>query len=425
VTDFRTALVVPTSEGRYDRTTLLSWIRAGEVDLVVFPENFTNARVGRSTLSAAQQATIRSVRALAEDLQVPVLAGVWCDDVIGRRGMQCAGYWNPAPDHDETRQHFYAKHSTSEVLPYELSDYAALRDAMFRPIQLKGRKLGVQLCHDQFFGLVSTRLVRSGANVLFDLTGSSVVRAKWFNVAAGRSLEHRLPYFCTMSRSDSETTRNIALAFGFRDGAELTPLRKKESAKNGDVVLFALDGKALLRSAEQAYSPMSYDDITLALAPSVSKATLRVNLSCPEGVRRDSWQPLPGSRQSVGVLALSADSLRDPLCIHTHEAGESSFDVNVVCFTAPRDILSQEEAIILARLRAIEHRVAIVICTPTVREVVKTSRFKNIQRMRERDGVFGLDVNFLGGTYATMEGGDSMGIPKKYQPDYRELLDAS
>jgi predicted amidohydrolase len=423
--NLRVALVVPTGACRYDKMTLLSWIQAGQVDLVAFPECFMDASVGTSALAAAGKTAILQVRALAEELRVPVLAGVWCSDVIDGRGMQCAGYWNPTPDRGDTRQHFYAKHSTSEVLPYELSDYAAQRAAMFTPICLKGRRLGVQLCHDQFFGLISACLVRAGADVLFDLTGSSVVRTKWFNVAAGRSLEHRLPYFCTMVRDSSEATSNTALAFGFRNGAELTWLRRKESARNGDLVLFAVDGKSLPQNAEQAYSPHFYNDITLALAPSTAKASLHVDFCGPEGVGRDSWQPLPTRRRQVGILALPTESLRDPLCIHEHEDGESSFDVNLVCFTSPRDVLSQEEAIILARLRAIEHRVAVVVCTPTIREVIKTSRFKNIQRMRERDGVFGLDLSFLKGTYATMEGNNQMGIPKEYQPDYRKLREAA
>jgi predicted amidohydrolase len=423
VTNLRIALVVPTSEYCYDEATLLSWIRAGEVDLVVFPENFLEASSGKAALAAARKATIVSARELAESLQAPVLTGVWCSDVIDERGMQCAGYWNPNPGRRDTREHFYAKHSTSEVLPYELRDYTALRDQMFAPIQLKGRKLGVQLCHDQFFGLVAARLVREGADVLFDLTGDSVVRAKWFNVASGRSLEHQLPYFCTMSRSESETTNNVALALGFRNGAEIAPTRKKESRKNGDLALYEIDGKVLPRFSDQAYSPISYNDITLALTPSTAKASLRVGLNGLEGVVRGSWQRLSAHRGNVGVLSLPAESLRDPLCVHAHESGESSFEANIVCFTGSRDVLNTEDAIMLARLRAIEHRVAVVICTPSVREVIKTSRFKNIQRMRECGGVFGLDLKFLGGTYATMEGNSRMGIPKEYHQQYRDLLD--
>lgn len=424
--DLRIALVVPTSGYAYDEATLRAWIRARDVDLVAFPEGFVNASGGRGTLSAARQVAVLGVKSLAEDLAVPVLAGVWCEDVIDGRGMQCAGYWNPKPKDGDTRQHFYAKHSTSAVLPYELSDYTALRDAMFEPIQLRGRKLGIQLCHDQFFGLISARLVHEGADVLIDLTGRSVVRAKWFNVVAGRSLEHRLPYFCTMSHDNSKKTRNVALAFGFRDGAELTPLReKKDSRRNGALALFALDGDVLSRSGEQPYSSRSYNDVTLALAPSTSRATIRVDFCQHERAAHGSWRSMPPvNGHSVGMLALPADALRDPLCIYAHERGESPFDVNVVCFTSPIDALSRDEAIILARLRAIEHRVAIVICTPTVREVIKTNRYKSIQRIQERDGVFGLDLHFLGGTFASMEGSEGRGIPRQYQPDYSKLLEA-
>lgn len=98
-------------------------------------------------------------------------------------------------------------------------------------------------------------------------------------------------------------------------------------------------------------------------------------------------------------------------------------DVYVVCFVGPNDVVSNDEAIVLARLRAIEHRMAIVVCTPSVREIVRATRYKNIQRFREQaSGVFGLDLAHMGGTYASMDGGKAQGIPAEWQAFYRALL---
>lgn len=65
---------------------------------------------------------------------------------------------------------------------------------------------------------------------------------------------------------------------------------------------------------------------------------------------------------------------------------------------------------------------AIVLASPGVREVVRATRYKNIQRLRERAGVFGVDLEHTGGTYASMGGTKGQGIPEEWQSAYRALL---
>ena len=201
----RVALVVSEAteqrqcEGRFPEAAIRKLISTGAVDLVAFPENFRRC--------GPRKNVVATVRSIAEDLGIPVVAGIYCSD----EDMQCAGYWNPSPERGETREHFYAKHATSNRLAFELNDYASVRDRLFTPIQLRGRRIGVQLCHDMFFGLVGARLVGSGADVLLDLTGSNVNLRKWTNVIAARSLEHDVPFLCTMANWEGESGAAAAI----------------------------------------------------------------------------------------------------------------------------------------------------------------------------------------------------------------------
>ena len=334
--------------------------------------------------------------------------------------MQCAAYWNPQPSRGDTTSHFYAKHCTSQVLPYSLTDYVTERDSLFAPVRLAGHQIGIQLCHDQSFGLISEKLVRAGADVLFDLTGSSVVESKWRNVIAARSLEYRLPFFCTMSREETGNA-NKAFATAYRDGCQIEPERTSSKKRVGDLVLLDGGGPTRPMGAHQAFSASEGGDLTIALHPSttIGRAVLSVGLEGISGLQFDRWHDW----KDLGMLVLPAAKLRDPLCIHRHESGPRSSSRNIVCFVSDADDLSTDEAIVLARLRALEHRVAVVVCTPSVREVIKTSRYKNIQRVPERDGLFRLDGEFMKGTYASMAATSPNGIPDEHQPAYRRLVD--
>jgi predicted amidohydrolase len=429
MTSLRVALIVPGSGAKwaYDEATVRKWIAKGDVDLVVFPEGTFEVTASRDTLADAREVATETARNLALDLGAPTLAGLTVLGLApGGLDLQAAAYSNPRPARGETTSHFYAKHSTARVLPYEIDDYPAEREAMFQPIALRGSKVGVLICHDQFFGLVGEKLARAGADAFIDLTGSDVVRSKWRNVIAGRSLERGVGYLCTMTRNLGSESSNVAFAVGMRSGCELRPVRKSTHATRGDVVLYDMQGTVEALDAQQNYSPQVYDELTIALAPSRSPADLQIG---PSGIdamftgREGAWDELTKHGKRIGVLTLPATELRDPMCIHRHELHGTSFDAHVVCFVGPKDVVSNDEAIVLARLRAIEHRMAVVLCTPGVRELLRATRYKNMQRFREQEsGIFGLDLAHMGGTYASMDGGKALGIPAEWQACYRALL---
>lgn len=156
------------------------------------------------------------------------------------------------------------------------------------------------------------------------------------------------------------------------------------------------------------------------LAPSEAKGHLTFRPENPTNTL--GWVPHTVRVKTVGLLSLPLATLRDPLCIHQYEEKKPSFDAHVVAFTSDADDLSKDEAMVLARLRAIEHRVAVVVCSPNIRLVLKSNRYKLIQCFGEHEGVFGSNLEFLGGTYESTGNTKGEGIPRRYHARYRELL---
>ena len=403
------------NNGRYPERAVKALIAAGEVDMVAFPENFRQA--------ATQGGVTEVARSLADELGVPVLTGVLCED----ERMQCAGYWNPSPSRGETRQHFYAKHATSVRLAYELANYKAIRDDMFTPIRLNGRNIGVQLCHDMFFGLVSAHWKMRGADVLFDLTGSNVNLSKWTNVAAARSLEHDVPFLCTMGHWRFMKS-NSARSFAYRSGRALRSVKTAGSAKDGRVTVFDIGGpldEVAAGSDDQEFTEQRYSNIRVALNAPGASADIHVGrdgtVDGKPSAKAPGWRAFKIKGEEVGVLPLKLAQLKDALSIHRAEVRESPFAHHIVAYVGNDDDLEPGAALALAKLRAIEHRMAIAILTPKTREMIKTNRYKNIQLFHHEGGVFGLDPMFLRGTYGYVPESGTQNIRREFIDDYRAL----
>lgn len=422
----RIALVVPdvryawNDERQFRIRRLKQYIGAGEVDLVVFPEGYH---------PAAHLAAEAHVDGWAEELNSPVLIGLSLDS-----GFEFAGFRNPNPRPGETSTHFYIKHSTSERLAFEWPDYDRVRDRMFEPISLRGIKLGVQICHDMFFGLIGARLRARGATALIDLTGGGVNLSKWKNIIQARSLELDGPFFCTMARRPGE--RGAATGIAYTHGRPMRPVidATRKGGAGGFVVFDAGDEgyEGEDATATQAFSDKIYKDLRIALGHRESPSA-DVSISIQGGrliafgsrpaKAPPGWQGFLTKQGTLGVLLLPLASLTDALAFHRAEPPTGTFDHHLVVYGGGTSQRSPSDIMALLRMRAIEHRIAAAALTPTMREVVKTNRYKNIQRMKGSDGVFGLDANFLGGNFEGTRSG-KLGIPTRFMPEYRALFSA-
>jgi hypothetical protein len=423
----KVALVVPDygyawdNDGQFRLSELRQRCHAAEVDLAVFPESYECVPVAEAQNTVAEWAST---------LKVPVLMGVESD------GFQLAVFHNPQPEGDDASNHVYVKHSTAERLAFEWPGYQGAGDAMFQPIRLKGTSLGAHVCHDMFYGLVGHRLRQNGAQVLIDLTYGNVNLPKWRNIVRGRSLESGGPFLCTMAY-DPMRKSGSAAALAYQGGRELVPARDTTGRSGpGGYAVFALDG-ALPGGAMdgddgdggQPFSPQEYSDITLSLGTGQS-ANIMIQLrgqgieitGSKPAIPCGEWRSFANKHGRIGVLPLQLETLTDGLAVHRLDAPQGAYDHHLLLYYSGTMVGRLKDALSLMKLRAIEHRVGVALLAGDRREVLKTDRYKKIQRFVERSGIFGLNCEFLGGTWSTA-GTDSLkGVPYEWFPAYRTLL---
>ncbi len=150
---------------------------------------------------------------------LPVVCGGWlCEDDDYQIGCALA---NPRPGDGEERTYLYRKHTQSPRLAFDNADWITrFEDVYLRPVRCAGRRIGITLCHDQTVSLLQRSLVRRGADLLINPSGSDVVHAKWALWMRCRAIENGVPVLCTMWSSSKTRKRGYAMAFGPR-GEEL------------------------------------------------------------------------------------------------------------------------------------------------------------------------------------------------------------
>jgi hypothetical protein len=423
----RIALVVPDytftwdNDGQFCFSDLNQRCHAGEIDLVVFPESYESVPVADAPTAVAEWAST---------LGVPILMGVESE------GFQLAVYHNRNPKEGDTSKHVYVKHSTADRLAFEWPGYQGAGDAMFLPIRLKRTNVGVHVCHDMFYGLVGYRLRQKGAQVLIDLTYGNVNLPKWRNIVRGRSLESAGPFLCTMAY-DPKRKSGSAVALAYQAGKQLIPVTDTTGPNGyGGYTVFSLGATPEVDEVDsdrdhdgQAFSPQEYSDITLSLGTGKS-ADIMIRLRGPgievtgsqPGKSRGDWRSFANKAGKIGVLPMPLETLMDETAVHRLDAPEGSYDHHILLYYSPATGGRLRDQLSLMKLRAIEHRVGVALLAGDRREVLKTDRYKKIQRFMERKGIFGLNRAFLGGTWSTAGTGSSSGVPYERFPAYRALL---
>jgi hypothetical protein len=417
----KVALVVPNYAHEWDHErhcrikNLRAACRNGEIDLVVFPE-------------AYDWQDGRKIQAIADDwagyLEAPAIVGIGTDD-----GFQTAVYRNPSPRRGETATHVYVKHSTADRVAFEWPEYRYQSESMFKPILLRGRNIAVQICHDMFFGLLGQRMKREGAEVFIDITGGGVNLRKWTNVIQGRSLELAAPFLCTMAKRPREGGASRAIALSA--GRLLRPTCRNVGAEGfGGYVVYELGAVHQNGASEdddgeaQAFTAKRYRDITLTVN---GEAPADICIDSDDGgvrvrgeaiAAQGAWRCFQGRVGRVGVLSIPLARLWDGRALYHHLPDRGAFDHHVVVYFARAKPVALDDVLALMRLRAVEHRVGVVVVAGEYREALKTNRYKNVQRFQEVNGSFGLNAEFLGGTWSTAGSTPGLGIPERFFDRY-------
>jgi hypothetical protein len=179
----------------------------------------------------------------------------------------------------------------------------------------------------------------------------------------------------------------------------------------------------------QPFSPQHYSDITLSLGTG-QVADIMIRLQGPRieitgsqpGEPCGEWRSFANRSGRIGVLPLPLENLRDGTAVHRLDAPEGAYDHHILLYYSGTMGGRLRDTLSLMKLRAIEHRVGVALLAGDRHEVLKTDRYKKIQRFVERKGVFGLNCEFLGGTWSTAGVDSSKGVPYEWFPAYRTLL---
>jgi len=387
-------------------------------DLIVFPEGYISA----SNFDDAKS----KVRDISIKMRVAVLSGVEA------QGYQLAVFCNLKSKNGETKEHIYIKHSSAKKLAYEWPKYKGKHDKMFDPIILRRRKIGVMICHDMFFPLIPHTLVNRGAEILIDLTGGNVNFKKWKNIIRGRSLEIRGLFLCTMGYNRNGGGRSSCIAYenGRKIPFYYSDNGKDKKSLNGPeppgfcMVIIPPDED---ENEEQPFSSKTYSDITISLNrdKEADLEIIKINneptvLSCGKELHpdEDGWIKVKKRNGVIGLLTLPLKEILNPVAILKCKP-KTHIDYYFVLYYGQMSAsLTPSNLIALAKLRAIENRVGILIFSDGIQIALKTTKYKNIQRVKGKNRVFGFNKESLGGPESIF----TQGVPIKFKDKYFGLL---
>lgn len=341
-----------------------------QVDLIVFPEGF-------AYVEDVQQECWDLTMEIAHFYGVPVVVGASTAE-----GTEEAYYFNPNVDPNnpqgDSLDKLYIKHSTAQRVYFDYNFDEATDALVYKPFMLNGLRVQLCICHDMFYPLLMERLVQEGMDVLINLTGGNVKMSKWNTLLRGRSLEIDGAVICTMGNRTSMKQKSDRIVYD--KGDRLVPIWDYGDGEIGHAYsIFDLGTDQYFIEDEPFYSNNQYTDFT-------------VGYEEEDVVLRD------GRIESKLAIVESFNNAyrfkKGDEIVYVHVAGEAELFDRTFIYKQPRcehdhyvfiyvcDEIDYSHAVTMARMRAIENRVAVVIATPDFTLGAKTNRYKDVQLFR-------------------------------------------
>lgn len=171
-------------------------VKKSDIDLFVFPENsyvsFQN--LIDNVLSAKTSAYFKEAKKLASNINKPVVFSN-----KDRLGTVFSWYYNPNANKGETREQLYIKHTATLRSAFDIGTYKdGFSDSLFKPILLKGKKIGLTICYDCNYPIFSAMYGAQNIDILINSTGGNVTNDKWHRYNQVRAIENHCFNFVTM-----------------------------------------------------------------------------------------------------------------------------------------------------------------------------------------------------------------------------------
>lgn len=354
-----------------------------QIDLIVFPEAF-------EYLEDPVNEGWGMTREIAETLGVPVIVGASTAE-----GTEEAYYFNPnVKENDrsgDTQMKVYIKHSTSPRVYFDYNFDQETIDLIYKPLILNGQRIQICICHDMFYPLLMERFDREGMDILINLTGGNVKMSKWSTLLRGRSIEMDGAVICTMGNRTSMKQQSDRIVYD--KGDQLAPiLTYGDGEKEHAYSIFDLNTESIFLEGEPYYSKNEYTAFTVG--PEQADVVF-INGA------------IESQLKAVEVFEHSIRLQKGQDIIHVHTATEADLFDRTYVYKQPRlekdhhvfiyfcDELEYSTAITLARMRAIENRIGLVIITSNFTIGAKTNRYKDVQLFRSK--TIGFDLEHMYG----------------------------
>lgn len=361
---------------------ILKVLEERHVELVVFPEAFGYVENYEDALT--------TVKTIGDGLNTPIVIGLSFAD-----GTEEAYYYNPIDDPrypNDTLHKTYVKHSSAERVFFDDLYSEEFIEQQYAPIILKGQKIQIVLGEDAHYPLLVETLARQGMHTLITLTRNTVRTSKLQDFLQGRSMELNGATLCTMS--DDPNNHHTLAPIAYRNGQLLTPMYKHTNKHH--YVIYNTSTFQTLPTTSPC-SKRIYED--LVIAKSGGDISVHGHTTLP----------------IIDQFEHSYRLLKDGQIIHTHFASSSALYDRTYIFKEPRQngdhelfiyeaaYIEYDEAVALAKLRALENRVAVIIAMKDQLIGAKVNRFGDAQLFTGEE--IGLNLQYM------------FGFDSVYEPD--------
>lgn len=136
-------------------------------------------------------------------------------------------------------------------------------------------------------------------------------------------------------------------------------------------------------------------------------------------IRKNEGSLIKGRHFKIALLCLGMEDLKDRSALlrtapSSFSDTEEAEHVVVYCGNNTAG-LSQQEIISLASLRVIEDRIAALVMAGNYKEAIRQTKMKNVMRLEERNGLFGIRINQMGRLLGPS-------VPEQYRDQYLSLI---
>ncbi|MGN0181728.1 MAG: nitrilase-related carbon-nitrogen hydrolase [Candidatus Ornithomonoglobus sp.] len=325
-------------------------------------------------------------------------------------------YANAFASEEETGTALYIKHTMSKASPLEFDNYDELIDAVFCPIILQSKKIGMTICYDCNHSLFSRAYGKQNIDIIINSTGGNIVYDKWYRYNRVRALENHCFTFCTMGYCDDK--RPNSYTYGFTPAGRLIIPdyiydNNSEWDRIGNIAVYDTDKTE--DGYEDCYNlnqkETDNEKGTMLINPDIFKAEKN------NGIYSYEENGLKYIIVKENNIMLPEKILKE--MYDTKEKGIKYLIINI-WDKLDRDYYNKVLEDVL-RVRSMENFCAVMMISPEMTKCFQCGDNRTSQVIRKNDGKYRLDLKRMGGPEAIWK--NKRGMRSSWRSGYEVLID--